>query len=266
MRISQDPSHFATQRRFKISYGKRFEPRLSPSGVRYSTEFIPKVKRNPSEQILTLSKRENILEDILEKWRRGSRGPLPQLTPLQLLNALLLIDREGPLGRRALASALQLNDGVIRGLLERLAESRLVIVAETGVQLSKAGKDSLGKLLRQLSIRNIISLEQSDLVPANSAMGVHVGKAYRSGMTGILQRDEAIKAGAEGSITIAVLGSKLVIPPDNKSIAELAPKDNAMLRSGLEPTDKDLIIIGFGKDPGRALAGALAAVLSLQKA
>jgi len=104
------------------------------------------------------------------------------------------------------------------------------------------------------------------LVSANSVMGVHATKLYRPGMTGIVQRDEAIKAGAEGSITVAVLGKKLVIPPDNKSIAELAPKENARLRSQLEPIDKDLIIIGFGKDPGRALAGALAAVLSLQKA
>ncbi len=142
----------------------------------------------------------------------------------------------------------------------------MVTVTETGVQLSKIGTGSLRKLLRQLSIRKIISLEQSDLVAANSSMGVHVSKAYRPGMTGIVQRDEAIKAGAEGSITVAVLGRKLVIPPDNKSIAELAPKENARLRSELEPTDKDLIIIGFAKDPGRALAGALAAVLSLQKA
>ena len=170
------------------------------------------------------------------------------------------------MGRRALASALQLNDGVIRGLLERLAESRMVTVTETGVQLSKVGKENLRKLLRQLSIKKTISLEQSDLVPAHSAMGVHVSKAYRPGMTGIVQRDEAIKAGADGSITVAVLGKRMAIPPDNKSIAELAPKDNAMLWSELEPVDKDLIIIGFGKDPGRALAGALAAVLSLQKA
>lgn len=141
----------------------------------------------------------------------------------------------------------------------------MVTVTETGVQLSKVGKDNLRKLLRQLSIRNIISLEESDLVPTNSAMGVHVSKAYRPGMTGIVQRDEAIKAGAEGSITVAVLGKKLVIPPDNKSIAELAPRDNAMLRGELEPADTDLIVIGFGQDPGRALAGALAAVLSLQK-
>jgi hypothetical protein len=228
--------------------------------------LFPKSDYDSSVQILTLSKRENILEDILERWRRGSRGPLPQLTPLQLLNALLLIDREGPLGRRALASALQLNDGVIRGLLERLAESKMVTVTEAGVQLSKTGKESLRKLLRQLSIKKIISLGESDLVAASSAMGVHVSKAYRPGMTGIVQRDEAIKAGAEGSITVAVMGKKLAIPPDNKSIAELAPKENARLRNELQPMDKDLIIIGFGKDPGRALAGALAAVLSLQKA
>ena len=142
----------------------------------------------------------------------------------------------------------------------------MLTVTETGVQLSKIGKESLRKLLRQLSIKKIISLEQSDLAPANFAMGVHVSKAYRAGITGIVQRDEAIKAGAEGSITVAVLGKRLAIPPDNKSIAELAPKDYARLRNELEPTDRDLVIIGFGKDAGRALAGALAAVLSLQKA
>ena len=142
----------------------------------------------------------------------------------------------------------------------------MVTVTESGVNLSKVGRENLRKLLRQLSIKNIISLGQSDLVSSSSTMGVHVSEAYRLGMTGIVQRDEAIKAGAEGSITVAVLGKKLVIPPDNKSIAELAPKDNATLRSELELTDKDLIIIGFGKDPGRALAGALAAVLSLQRA
>jgi len=228
--------------------------------------LFPKSSYNSSEQILTLSKSENILEDILEKWRRGSTGPLPQLTPLQLLNALVLVEREGPVGRRALSETLQLNDGVVRGLLERLSESKMALVTVKGVQLSKMGKEGLRKLLRQLSIKKIISIDQSDLVSANSVMGVHATKLYRPGMTGIVQRDEAIKAGAEGSITVAVLGRKLVIPPDNKSIAELAPKENARLRSELEPTDKDLIIIGFGKDPGRALAGALAAVLSLQKA
>src|SRR2546430_10901027 len=86
-----------------------------------------------------------MLEDILEKWRRGSTGPLPQLTPLQLLNALVLVEREGPVGRRALSETLQLNDGVVRGLLERLAASKMALVTVKGVQLSKMGKESLRK-------------------------------------------------------------------------------------------------------------------------
>ena len=149
--------------------------------------------------------------------------------------------------------------------MERLAESKVVSVTETGVQLSKLGKQSLHKLLRQLSIKKIVPLPESDLVMGSQAMSIHVIGGYRSGMTGITQRDEAIKAGAEGTITVAAMGRKLVIPPDNKNLADLAPRENLRLRKGFEPSDKDLVVIGFGKDSSRALAGALAAVLSLQE-
>ncbi len=206
-----------------------------------------------------------MLEDLIDKWRRGARGPLPQLTPLQLLNALVLIEREGPVGRRVLAQTLQINDGIARGLLERLAEQKLISVTETGVHLSPEGKKNLHKLLKQLLVKKILVLDESDLVKSGAAVGVHLARAYRSGITGIAQRDEAIKAGAQGSVTIAVQEGKLMIPPDNKNLADLAPKENSRLNSEFNPSDNDLIIIGFGKDSARALAGALAAVLSLQR-
>jgi hypothetical protein len=190
---------------------------------------------------------------------------LPQITALQLLHALVLIEREGPLGRRALAHALQIKDGVARGLMERLAESGIASVTETGVQLSKRGKQSLHRFLDQLCVKRILPLEESDLIHDHATMSVHLTDAYKPGMTGIAQRDEAIKAGADGSITVAVLGGKLVIPPDNKTLATLAPRENSRLRKEFEPSDNDLIIIGFGRDSSRALAGALAAVLSLQQ-
>ena len=148
--------------------------------------------------------------------------------------------------------------------MERLAESKTVTVTETGVQLSQQGRQSLHRLLRQLSIKKILPLDGSDLVANSRAMSILVNRGYRPGMTGISQRDEAIKAGAEGSITIAALGKKLVIPPDNKNLADLAPNENARLREALKPSDLDLIIIGFGKDNSHALSGALAAVFSLQ--
>src|SRR5260370_35815795 len=101
-----------------------------------------------------------MLEEMLDRWRRGARGPLPQLTPVQLLNALVLIDQDGPVGRRALAQALQINDGVTRGLLERLAEQGLVEGSEgTGVRLWKKGRERLQKDLKQISLRKSKTLD-----------------------------------------------------------------------------------------------------------
>ena len=190
---------------------------------------------------------------------------MPQITPLQLLHALVLIEREGPIGRRALAQGLQIRDGVARGLVERLADGRIVSVKESGVELSSSGKQDLHRYLRQLAIKKILPLSESDLIHEHQVLGIHLRGGYSKGMTGVAQRDEAIKAGALGTITIAEVDGKLVIPPDNKKLAALAPRDNQRLQKDFEPSDKDLIIIGFGKDTSRALAGALAAVLSLQQ-
>ena len=207
-----------------------------------------------------------MLGEMLDKWRRGARGPLPQLTPVQLLNALVLIDQEGPVGRRALAHALQVNDGVTRGLLERLAEQGLVEVGEgTGVKLSRQGRETLQRYLKQIAVRRIRKLDETELVPGKVSVGIHLAKRYRPGITGVLQRDEAIKVGAEGTLTIGVVNGKLSIPPDNKKVAELSPREDARIRELFRPSENDLVIIGFGKDANRALSGALAAVLSLEK-
>src|SRR2546427_7589468 len=126
-----------------------------------------------------------MLEDMLDRWRRGARGPLPQLTPVQLLNALVLIDQEGPVGRRALAQALQINDGVTRGLLERLAEQGLVEVSEgTGVKLSSQGRETLQKYLKQIAGRKIKTLDETEIAPCKISEGVHLTKMYKPGMTG----------------------------------------------------------------------------------
>jgi hypothetical protein len=206
-----------------------------------------------------------MLEEMLDRWRRGARGPLPHLTPIQLLTALVLIDEQGPVGRRALAQALQINDGVTRGLLERLAEQGLVHVGEgTGVKLSTQGRETLQKYLKQAAVRKIKTLDETELVPGKISVGVHLAKMYKPGITGVSQRDEAIKVGAEGTLTIAVVNGKLVIPPDNKRVAEVSPREDARIRELFRFSEKDLVIIGFGKDTNRALSGALAAVLSLE--
>src|SRR5947208_8410850 len=187
-----------------------------------------------------------MLEEMLDKWRRGARGPLPQLTPVQLLNALVLIDQKGPVGRRALAQALQINDGVTRGLLERLAEQGLVEVGEgTGVKLSRQGRETLQRYLKQIAVRRIRKLDETELVPGKVSVGIHLAKRYRPGITGVLQREEAIKVGAEGTLTIGDVNGKLSIPPDNKKVAELSTREDARIRELFRPSERDRVIRGL---------------------
>lgn len=204
-----------------------------------------------------------MLEELLEGWRRGARGPLPHLTPLQLLAALLTISREGPVGRRALAQSIMINDGVARGLLERLAEQGLVSVSDSGAQLSPRGRGRLEALLGSLSVGKITKIDQTGLVPGKTTVAINLLNQYRPGITGIPQRDEAVRAGAEGSILMAMKQGRLVIPPDNRDVANISPQDNLHIRRTLNPAENDLVVLGFAGDERRALSGALAAVLSL---
>ncbi len=206
-----------------------------------------------------------MLEDVLEKWRRGQTGPLPQVTSLQLLHALIIIDEKAPVGRRILAQELEMNDGIVRGLLERLGEQGITRVNNLGAVLTSRGKTRLQKLLTQISLEKIHFLDECELVPGKSATAVYLPGKYRPDMTGVPQRDEAIKSGAQGSITIGFHGGKLVLPPDNRDAAEISPREDQRLRKIFNPSENDLILIGFAANRARSLSGALAAVLAISK-
>jgi len=129
----------------------------------------------------------------------------------------------------------------------------------------RRGGETTQKFIKKLAGRTTKTLDESELVPGKVPVAVHLAQMYKPGITGVLQRDEAIKVGAEGTLTIAVVNGKLSIPPDNKRVAELSPREDSRIRGLFHPSENDLVIIGFGKDANRALSGALAAVLSLEK-
>lgn len=206
-----------------------------------------------------------LLTDILGGWRHGARGPLPQITGLQVLAALILIRDGGPLGRRALSQALQIKSGVARGLLERLAEHDIVVINDDGASISKTGSKTLDNELETLGIRKIQDLHDMGLVPGKKGTAIHIAGCYREGLNGISERDEAVRAGADGTIIIVMLDGKLVIPPDNKDVRDMSVSEDSRFRQLFHPSEKDLIVVGFSDNTGPALAGALAAAASIAR-
>jgi len=77
-------------------------------------------------------------------------------------------------GRRLLSQALGINDGVARGLLERLSEKDLIRIAENGASLSEAGRKRLDSELGLLGVGSIHELGETELVPGKRAVGVHL--------------------------------------------------------------------------------------------
>jgi hypothetical protein len=176
---------------------------------------------------------------------------------------MILLDERAPLGRRVLAKELGISDGTVRGLLERFGELGIIHVDNSGAALTRQGKARLQRLLAQISVKKIEFLGESELVPGKSATAIHMPGKFKIGLTGVPQRDEAIRSGAQGSITIGVRQGRLVLPPDNRNAAEISPKEDERLRSIFNPLENDLIVIGFAANLSRSLSGALGAALTL---
>jgi len=87
-----------------------------------------------------------------------------------------------------------------------------------------------------------------------------VRKACKKVKMGIEQRDEAIKIGGEGAITLIVKDGKLIFPGTgevaNENLAEI-------IKRLFKLNDCDVVIIGFAKQKNKAEEATLMAALSL---
>jgi hypothetical protein len=184
-------------------------------------------------------------------------GPLHRFADYHVYRTLLLLSDGKRRGRKQISESVKVGEGSMRTILEHLREKRMIDVKQTGVKISSRGLD----YLKQLPIR-LERLEPSDISIAerNVAVLVH-GMANRI-VQGIEQRDSAIKAGADGATTVIMIGNVLVVPPDYCLDVE-KPMISFVLRSSLDPSEGDAIIIGTATDYERAEDGALAAAFAL---
>lgn len=203
------------------------------------------------------------LDEMLLRWRRSARGPIPRLSLVEVFSALYLIEQYGPLGRYELASFMHENQGVIRGLLERLLEHKLVESSKAGASITHAGSKTLRAFLAERGISKLQRIEVSPLVSAQHTYGSHLRQAGSKATRVIEQRDIAVRFGAEGALTILCTKRGLTIPPDNESLEKLYPKAAEVLKTQFSVREGDVILLAFARDEYAALAGVLAVSLSV---
>jgi hypothetical protein len=182
-------------------------------------------------------------------------GPTPKFSLYHIWKAYQVIETQGPVGRKALAEALQIGEGSTRTILDKMIREGSVENTRRGAVLTERGR----KRLETSGVETQpIELDGVTLGKQNCAVLIK-GMADRIKL-GCEQRDEAVRAGAAGATTLVVRDGKVVFPGD-----ENFPDQDmvAPLKKSFELEDGDAIIIGSAFSYEVAEKGAVSAALAI---
>ncbi len=181
-------------------------------------------------------------------------GPLPRFAESQVRKALELIaEREG-IGRKQLARELGIGEGSVRTILGRLKKRGLITSSRGGHSITARGRRELGKALEYVQI------DAEDMTVGDVDVATIVRNAAARVGRGIEQRDEAIKAGADGATVLVLKKGKLQFPDGFLTVKR---KLSDVLMKAFKPREGDVIVIGTARDAVKAEEGAKAATRTL---
>ena len=183
------------------------------------------------------------------------RGPLPRFTELHVRQALELIAQQRRISRKELGEKLGIGEGSTRTILDRLKERGLVTSSRSGHALTAKGRRWIGKPFEYVRI------DAGGLTVGEVDVATIIRAAADKVKRGIEQRDEAIKAGADGATVLIFKGKRLRFPDSFMGIEE---KIARTIVEALKPREGDVIVIGTAGDAAKAEAGARAAARSLK--
>jgi len=182
-------------------------------------------------------------------------GPLPRFAESQVRGALALIAERKGVGRKQLAKELGVGEGSMRTILDRLKKEGFVRSSRGGHSITTKGKRELGKALE------LVQIDAGDMTVGDVDVATIVRKAAARVRRGIEQRDEAIKAGADGATVLIFKGGKLQFPD---GFLKVGRGVSGELVRTFKPREGDVIIIGTARDVAKAEEGTKAAARTLR--
>jgi hypothetical protein len=187
-------------------------------------------------------------------------GPRPSFTQLDLARAIEIIGTEN-IGRNKLSERLSLGEGTTRTLIDRLLDTQLIEISRSGCELTANGHSILSELNQRLGTRTIVS--RSSVTVGTHNFGILVKGAANRVKSGIEQRDAAVRAGADGAITLVVRQGKLVMPSAAELVKRRQENIAKKIQEEFQPRENDVIIIAGANSQQDAEQGARAAAWTL---
>jgi Uncharacterized protein conserved in archaea len=182
-------------------------------------------------------------------------GPIPKFGDYHIWKTLSCVNEFNPVGRKKLASLLNIGEGSTRTILNLLQEDGLIVINKNGVSLTQTGAESWKSVKMDLA-----HIEATDLTIGEKDCAVRIRGVALNVKYGCEERDVAIKAGAIGATTLICYNDVLIFPGSDYPVD---PKVDKILRMKFELEDDDVIIIGTGTTIENAELGAVTAGIEL---
>lgn len=187
-------------------------------------------------------------------------GPSTTFTIFHIFYALELMSQK-PLGRNRLADKLNVGDGAVRTIINRLKEAGLIETSKEGCLLTERGLDTWRQFEEFFPVR--VDLPKSELSTSDFNYAFLVKNCGQKVQSGIDQRDAAIIAGARKAMVVVYRNGHLSIESVSDNIAEQYPEAASQILKELKPQDNDVIIVAGAETKLKAKRGAFAALAGL---
>ena len=184
-------------------------------------------------------------------------GPMFRFSDANIYWALYLLSDGRRVGRKKLSEMVGIGEGSMRRIIDTLKEWDFIIIKQTGITITKAGK----VFLSQIPIK-VVDVDLGESTVGDYSQSVLVLGVSEKVHNGMQQRDAGIKVGATGCTTVVIRDGVLMIPPD-WNIDERSPDLAYSIRKETGITQNDVIIVGSANTKILAIEAAINAAFEL---
>jgi len=193
---------------------------------------------------------------------RGARRTRSEIKELLML---LLLKFEGPIGRYSLKEMLGLSEreGVVKSMLSDLQRGGYVSSGRPGSKLTVKGEKLLEQHLNAHSIVDVKCLSLQPLETGPTSFIVHLRGRAEAIISGMNERDAAVRAGALGATVLTFKNGMLSVPTVYHNLSSKYPDLAKRIYESFSLADGDALIVASAENRWRALEGVLAAAKAL---
>ncbi|MEM1915488.1 MAG: DUF4443 domain-containing protein [Candidatus Nezhaarchaeales archaeon] len=197
---------------------------------------------------------------LIEGLTSSAIGPSPKFDEYHVIKLLMVLLKEGYIGRIRLSKILMLGEGSTRTLISRVKSLGLVEESRKGCSLTPSGREVAEVIASKISCMVGVPVEGFGI----SGIGVGVlVKGAPPKVDVVKLRDEAIRRGAKALITMLLVKGKLTMPTVEEDVMARWPEVSRYIFDAVKPQEGDAILIGIADEYSMAERGALMAAWSL---